>query len=108
MKARQAGAVGMLALMMSLAGGTAATAKDPPDYSSMAPIAQYLSKSEADEVALARSAAPTAISADATVLSLGPKGYRRVIEGKNHFVCLIVRAWDKDFDDPEFWNPKTR
>jgi hypothetical protein len=30
------------------------------------------------------------------------------VEGKNGFVCLVDRAWQAPFADPEFWNPKIR
>ena len=108
MKATRAAGVGMLALFVGSAGGAARIGPNPTAYPSMAPIAHYLSKSQTDEIALARSAAPAAISTNAEVLTLGPKGYQAVIEGKNHFVCLVVRAWDQSFDSAEFWNPKTR
>ena len=55
-------------------------AKTP--YSQMAPIAQYLTDKTA-EIALARSAAPPSISADADVLVLTPHGYETAVKGKN-------------------------
>lgn len=76
-------------------------------YPSMAPLEQYLMDRDA-EVALAESAAPAAISRDATVWVLGRKGYETAREGKNGFVCMVERSWQAPFDDPEFWNPKTR
>ena len=60
------------------------------------------------EIALARSAAPKAISGEATVLVLGPHGYVTAVKGKNGFVCLVDRAWTAQFDFPEFWNPGLR
>jgi hypothetical protein len=77
-------------------------------YPNMAPIAQYLGADPSAEIALARSAAPEAISRDATVLVLGRNGYETVIEGKNGFTCLVERSWMSPFDSPEFWNPKIR
>ncbi len=77
-------------------------------YPSMAPIAQYLMADRHAEIALARSAAPEAISRDATVLVLGRHGYETAIEGKNGFVCAVERAWMSPFNSPEFWNPKIR
>ncbi len=91
-------------LLCSALGVAAATS----NYPSMAPIAQYLSASEADEVSLARSAAPAAVSNDAEILVLGPKGYTTAVAGKGHFVCMVERAWAKNFDDADFWNPKVR
>jgi hypothetical protein len=75
-------------------------------YSSMAPVDQYLMASRNAEIALARSAAPTSISGDATVLVLDKSGYQTAVEGKNGFTCLVERAWMSPMDSPEFWNPK--
>lgn len=80
-------------------------AKNP--YPRMAPIEQYRMDRDA-EIALAVSAAPATISGDATVLVLGKTGYETARKGKNGFVCAVERSWHAPFDDPEFWNPKTR
>ena len=77
-------------------------------YPAMAPIGQYLMASPADEIALARSAAPVSIAGDADVLTLGAHGYETAAKGKNGFVCMVWRSWTAGFDDPEFWNPKLR
>ena len=77
-------------------------------YPSMAPLDQYLIADRNDEIALARSAAPTSISHDATVLVFEKSGYQTAVEGKNGFTCLVERAWMSPFDSPEFWNPKMR
>ena len=77
-------------------------------YPAMAPLSQYLSVNAADEVALAKSAAPTSISANADVLTLSSHGYKTAIKGTNGFVCLVERSWATGFADPEFWNPKIR
>ena len=77
-------------------------------YPRMAGIEQYRSANAADEIALARSAAPAAISGDAEVLILGSHGYESAVKGKNGFVCIVERSWATDFDDAEFWNPKIR
>jgi hypothetical protein len=76
-------------------------------YPSMAPVEQYLMARDA-EIALARSAAPDAISHDAAVLVLTRHGYETAVEGKNGWVCMVGRAWGAMFDNPEFWNPKVR
>jgi hypothetical protein len=60
------------------------------------------------EIALARSAAPAALSRDATILVLGPHGYETAVRGTNGFVCVVERSWMNRFDSPEFWNPKMR
>lgn len=75
--------------------------------STMAPVSHYLMPERA-ETALARSAAPPSISAGATVMVLGQKGYVTAIKGKNGFLCLVERSWGDATHDPEFWNPKLR
>lgn len=73
----------------------------------MGPLAGYLAPRDA-EIALARSAAPPSISANATVLVLGPHGYETAATGANGFTCLVERSWLAGFDDPEFWNARVR
>ncbi len=77
-------------------------------YQRMAPIDRYLIADHNAEIALARSAAPKAISHYATVLVLGTHGYQTVSKGENSFTCLVERAWMNPFDSSEFWNPKVR
>jgi hypothetical protein len=77
-------------------------------YPNMAPLEQYRAASQADEIALARSAAPASISSSAEVMTLGAQGYETVVKGSNGFVCLVQRSWASDFGDAEFWNPKER
>jgi hypothetical protein len=74
----------------------------------MAPTAQYLMSDRQAEIALARSAAPPAISAEATIMVLEEHGYATAVKGKNGFVCLVERSWMGPVDSPEFWNPKMR
>jgi hypothetical protein len=87
-------------------------AQDPKTpYPSMAPVDQYLMPDRDAEIALARSAAPDAISRDATILVLGRQGYETAVKGKNGFVCLVERGWMGPFDGEfaaNFWNPKLR
>jgi hypothetical protein len=77
-------------------------------YPNRAPVAEYMMPSPAEEIALARTAAPPSISADAEILVLGPTGYTTAVKGKNGFVCLVERAWDAEFVNPVFWNPHNR
>lgn len=77
-------------------------------YPAMASVEQYRIANPEAEIALARSAAPPSISADAQVLVLGSHGYETAVEGKNGFVCFVERSWAAGFDDPDFWNPKLR
>ena len=100
--------VATIVLSLGNAGGATSAQSPPEPYPKMAPLAQYLSANQADEIALARSAAPPAISQDADVLTLGPKGYETAVKGTNGFVCLVERAWFGDIDRADFWNPKNR
>ncbi|WP_221761701.1 hypothetical protein [Edaphobacter aggregans] len=80
-----------LALALALSTARNAQAQDAKNpYPSMAPIEKYLMDRGA-EVALARSAAPSSISRDATVVILGKNGYETAVEGKNR-LCLHCRA----------------
>ena len=99
-----------IAVVSALIATTAlpAAAQDSANlYSKMAPLEQYLMDRDA-EIALARSAAPDAISHDASVVVLTPHGYETAVEGKNGWVCWVGRSWGAMFDHPEFWNPKVR
>lgn len=77
-------------------------------YKEMAPVEAYIGTSEADEIALARSAAPPAISKDAEVLAFDVNGYHRAVVGTNGWTCLVERSWNDDYGNPEFWNPRIR
>src|SRR5262244_2885891 len=97
------------ALTVGLSGMTQGQAKAPKtSYPGMAPLDQYLMADRNAEIALARSAAPEAISGDARILVLGRHGYETAVEGKNGFVCVVERAWMSPSGSPEFWNPKLR
>jgi hypothetical protein len=111
------------ALLLCVAAGQAcapstiqAATPDPapraaPSYVTMQPVAQYLIANRDEEVALARSAAPASISADAEILVLGSRGYETAVKGKNGFLCFVERSWANHFDQAsaaEFWNPRMR
>ena len=98
-------ALSILALAMLCA--VAAAAAQAEMYPKMAAIGAYQMEERA-EIQLARSAAPTSISSNATILVLGPQGYRTAVEGTNGFVCMVARSWMAAFDWPEFYNPKVR
>jgi hypothetical protein len=102
--ARWAGACTRAVALAALVGLAAA---DATPYERMAPLEQYLMPSAA-EIALARSAAPAAISDQATVLTLDSKGYQTAARGTNGFTCLVERSWMAPFQNPDFWNPKIR
>ncbi|MGA7055924.1 MAG: hypothetical protein ABSC07_13725 [Terriglobales bacterium] len=104
-------ALGSYAMVVVLGVWSHAQAQDAKTpYPSMAPLDQYLMERNA-EIALARSAAPEAISRDAEVLVLGRHGYETAVKGKNGFVCVVERGWMSPFDgdgSAGFWNPKLR
>jgi len=100
-------AVSMLLIGLSVPMiAQAQEAKAP--YPAMAPLDQYLIADREAEVALARSAAPPALSGDATVLILEKDGYHTAMEGKNGFTCVVERGWMSPLDSTDFWNPKLR
>ena len=104
-------AVVLVILVFSFVSGTSrqAWALDAKtQYPSMAPVDRYLMADRNAEIALARSAAPTSIASDATILVFEKGGYQTAVEGKNGFTCLVERAWMSPVDSPEFWNPKMR
>jgi len=107
---RDRGVLGTTALMILLLSTLVRgqSPERPTSYPSMAPADQYFMTDRNAEIALARSAAPDAISRDAEVLVLGSHGYETAVEGRNGFVCVVERAWMAPFDNPEFWNPKIR
>ena len=98
----------VFALVAALVATQPAVAQDAQQsYPTTAPLDQYLMDRDA-EIALARSAAPDAISRDASVVVLTRHGYETAVEGKNGWVCWVGRSWLAMFDHPEFWNPKVR
>jgi hypothetical protein len=60
----------------------------------------------ADEIALARSAAPRNVTDSATILVLGRDGYEQAVRGTNGFTCLVQRGFDASAKDPTFGNAK--
>lgn len=77
-------------------------------YENMAPIGRYLITDRQAEIALARSAAPPAVSQQATVLVLTARGYVVAEKGTNGFTCLVERGWTAPFGFTDFWNWKLR
>jgi hypothetical protein len=84
-----------------------ATAASAADYSTMAPLDQYM-MDRPTEVAMAKSAAPSSIADKATILVLTPHGYETAIKGSDGFVCAVERGWMSQYDFPQFWNPRMR
>ena len=80
-----------LILTALIAAGTLSTtaAAQTPSYP---PLEKYTMARD-DEVALARTAAPSDISDSATVKVLTTGGYEVAQKGRNGFVCMVLRAW---------------
>src|ERR1700691_3116201 len=98
-------------LVVALYARSQLQAQSKTSYPNMAPLDQYLIQDRNAEIALARSAAPEAISRDADILVLGRHGYETAVKGKNGFVCVVERGWMGPFDGDDaanFWNPKLR
>src|SRR5271167_3431013 len=101
---------GSSVLVLTLGAISQMQAQSKTPYPSMAALDQYLMDRNA-EIALARSAAPEAISRDAEILVLGRHGYETAVKGKNGFVCAVERGWMGPFEGKfaaNFWNPKIR
>jgi len=112
---RFAAAVARSIVLCAVAGFAAAdaptagnTESGQTPYERMARLDEYLIRDPHAEIALARSAAPAAISDKATLLILKPQGYETAVHGTNGFTCLVERSWMSPFDSTEFWNPKLR
>jgi len=103
------GTIAMMSLgsLMSLSGMRAGAQESKTPYPAMAPVEQYMMERNA-EIALARSAAPESISAEAEVMVMTRHGYETAVAGKNGFVCVVQRSWTAGIEEPDFWNPKLR
>jgi hypothetical protein len=97
------GAFGWLSLMPAL--GNSKDNKTP--YPSMAALERYLMPRDA-EIALARSAAPAAISRDATVMVLGRKGYEMAVKRQERFRMCRGEIVGGRFRLPRVLEPQRR
>jgi len=79
-----------------------------PSSQRLTQAGRYLMADRQAEIALARSAAPAAISLHATILVLTVHGYDTAEKGRNGFTCLVERSWESPFDDSGFWNWRMR
>jgi hypothetical protein len=70
-------------------------------------LAPYL-LDRAEEIALARSAAPANVSDSAAILVLGVGGYEQAVRGTNGFTCFVQRGFDANAKDPVFGSTKVR
>lgn len=98
----------LLAVLLAAAVPLAVPAATSEGLPARGPIAPYLIPDRQAEIALARSAAPPSIAANADVLVLTAHGYETAVKGTNGFVCLIERSWNSSITDTEFWNPQER
>ena len=71
-------------------------------------LGPYLIADRAAEVALARTAAPAAISDSATVLVLTRTGYVEAARGSNGYTCLVVRVFGGPMDSTAWGASKVR
>ena len=91
----------LIALVLAASGLAHAEDAKLEPFPRMAPIEQYRIPNRDDEIALARSAAPPSISADAEVLVLGNRGFEIAVTGKNGSFDLrnlppgtyTIKAW---------------
>jgi hypothetical protein len=92
----------MLVLAISVLAAASIQAQQIPD------LAPYLIADRAEEIALARSAAPGTISDSATVLVMTRTGFVEAARGSNGFTCVVLRSFSGALNDPGFWNPPVR
>jgi hypothetical protein len=93
---------GALALLATAFVATAPLAAQERD------LAPFLISDRAEEVALARSAAPAHVSDSAAVLVLTRQGYVKAAAGTNGFTCIVARSFAAAATDPVFGNPRVR
>jgi hypothetical protein len=98
----------LILLLTACAAARGQGQSSPNPYPTRAPVDQYLIASSSEEIALARSAGPPSVADHAEVLVLRKDGYHVAVKGDNGFVCLVTHSWFAGFDDPDFWNPKSR
>lgn len=82
----------LAALAVVLALVVTVAPSDAQEGTRYPPLSEYLMP-EAQEIALARSAAPAAISDRATINILTESGYDVAAEGDNGFACMVMRGW---------------
>ncbi|HET8649933.1 MAG TPA: hypothetical protein VFL95_07825 [Gemmatimonadales bacterium] len=71
-------------------------------------VTPYLMTDRAAELALARSAAPSAITDSATVMVLTRTGFVQAAQGTNGFTCVVLRSFSGSVNDPGFWDSRVR
>ncbi|HKV51315.1 MAG TPA: hypothetical protein VJO52_08960 [Gemmatimonadaceae bacterium] len=90
------------ATISTVVAASALNAQKAPD------LTPYLMSNRAEEIGLARSAAPSGVSEKATVLVLTTKGYTEAAVGTNGFTCLVLRSFTATPGDKNFWNARLK
>lgn len=85
-------AVGLLSVCLFATVFTTIDASAQTGTRTYPPLSEYLMPRDA-EIALARSAAPEAISSRASVKVLTASGFEMAATGDNGFTCLVLRGW---------------
>lgn len=99
--------IGTGVLLAALAASGPLAGQPPnPSYPRMEAVSRYLMQPNA-EIALARTGGPADIANAADVMVLGTHGYTTAVHGTNGFVCMVLRGWNANLEDPDFWNPKS-
>lgn len=98
----------MRASIFGLAIGCIVSFAAPASAQRLSDLTPYLMTDRAAEVALARSAAPSAVADSATILVLTRTGFVEAVHGSNDFTCLVLRSFSGSVTDPDFWDPRVR
>jgi len=95
--------------MLAIAAAAIAVSAPPSraQRSGAPDVGPYLMSDRAAEIALARTAAPPAISDAATIMVLGRTGLVEAVHGTNGFTCLVVRSLADPLTSTTRWNPKS-
>jgi hypothetical protein len=95
----------LLLITMNPALANAATDKTDPGNASRIAQLRFLDKQE--EIAMALSAGPEHVRAEASVFVFGRAGYEKVKQGSNGFICLVNRDGQQNGGDtlrPTCWD----
>jgi hypothetical protein len=79
--------------MLTIAGATAMVALGSAGGQTAYPPLQTYLMSRSAEIAMAETAAPANVVAGATIKILTTSGYQVAREGRNGFVCVVMRGW---------------
>lgn len=87
---------------LTVAALTPLTAQERRDFT------PFLIADRGAEIALARTAAPRAVSDSATILVMTREGLVEAVRGSNGFACFVLRSFSSGLADTAFWNPRLR